>query len=223
MQSYFTYATMTACGFPSVTLEGSEDDWRALKARAAKLAQFDLGWWTQHLLPFLDQFIETSAGRPDKDFWCNFYKLRAPGSGQAYIHGHIITLFPYFGKQRPTKQRLIDDFGNYIRSQNYNNRLSTEQIEAKIKSFASTLKDDSGQLQNTLRRNPYIGRTDLTQREGMTTADISTNMNSAPMIWDYHGRILQMELLAGFIGSTQDPVTLAIRPKIGWAIREGVG
>ena len=87
----------------------------------------------------------------------------------------------------------------------------------------SGLKEDNGQLKSTLRRNPYIGRTDLAHREGMTTSDISTKMNSAPMIWDYHGKMLQMELLAGFIGSTQDPKTLAIRPKIGWAIREGTG
>ena len=223
MQSYFTYAAVSACGFPSVTLEGSVDDWRALKKRAEKLASFDLAWWTKHLIPFLDQFIETSAGRPDKDFWCNFYKIRSGGSGHAYIQGHIMVLFPYFGKQRPTKQRLIDDFGNYIRSQNRYNRKPPEMIEAQIKAFADGLKEDNGKLKSTLRRNPYIGRTDLAHREGMTTSDISTKMNSAPMIWDYHGKMLQMELLAGFIGSTQDPKTLAIRPKIGWAIREGTG
>ena len=78
-------------------------------------------------------------------------------------------------------------------------------------------------MADTLRRNPFLGRDDLKRHEGMTTTDITTKMNSAPMIWNYHGKMLQMELLAGFIGATQDPKTLAVRPKIGWAVREGTG
>ena len=223
MQSYFSYAMTTSCGFPSVTLEGTEDDWTMLRQRAANLARFDLEWWTKHLLPFLDQFVETSAGRPNKDFWCNFYKLQSVGSGTPHIHGPINTLFPYFGKKRPTKQRLVDDFEVYIRNTKYMGQLSESQIKARIKAFANHQKEGSGQLKDTLRRNPFIGRTDLKHREGMTTNDVSTKMNSAPMVWNYHGKMLQMELLAGFIGATQDPKTLAVRPKIGWAVREGTG
>ena len=99
-------------------------------------------------------------------------------------------------------------------------RLSEDEILARIRSFAASLKEGNGQLKDTLRRNPFMGRTDLKYREGMTTADISTKLNSAPLIWNYHGNMLQMELLAGFIGSTQDSKTLAIRPKIGWAVRQ---
>lgn len=223
MQNYFVFAASTACGFPSVTLEGSEDDWRSLRQRAAKLKAYDLDWWTKHLLPVLDQFIETSAGRPDKDFWCNFYKLQPVGSGTPHIHGHINTLFPYFGNKRPTKARLIADFEIYTRNSAHTRRLSEEQIIAEIKSFADRQEGGNGRLKDTLRRNPFIGRTDLKHHEGMTTSAISTKLNSAPMIWNYFGNMLQMELLAGFIGSTQDPTTLAIRPKIGWAVREGTG
>ena len=221
MQSYFVYAMTTECGFPSVTLEGSQDDWRDLRSRAAKLSAYDLDWWIKPLLPVLDQFLETAAGKPDKDFWCNFYKLQHVGSGTAYIHGHINVFFPYFGKSAPTKDRLVKDFGVYIRNTKYMGRMTPEQITARIKQFTSRLKDDDPQLKNTLRRNPFMGRTDLTHREGMTTADVNTKLNSAPMVWNYNGTMLQMQLLAGFIGSTQDPTTLAIRPKIGWAVREG--
>lgn len=223
MQSYFTYGMTSSCGFPSVTLEGSEDDWRTLRTRAAKLAQFDLDWWMKALLPVLDQFIETSAGRPDKDFWCNFYKLQSVGSGTPHIHGHINTLYPYLGKKRPTKERLVSDFEVYIRNTKYMGRMSESAIVEHIKKFASRLKDGNGSLKDTLRRNPFIGRTDLKLREGMTTKDVSTKMNSAPMVWNYHGKMLQMELLAGFIGSTQNSKTLAIRPKVGWAVRNGIG
>ena len=223
MQSYFVFGMTTSCGFPSVTLEGSEEDWRALRARAEKLAVFDLSWWTKHLIPILDQFIETSAGRPDKDFWCNFYKLQPVGSGTPHIHGHINTLFPYFGRKGPTKARLVKDFEVFIRNTKYNGVRSEAQIQADIKRFAANQKDGAGQLTDTLRRNPFIGRTDLGFRDGMTTKDVTLKLSSAPMIWNYFGEPLQMELLAGFIGATQDPLTLAIRPKIGWAVREGAG
>ncbi len=219
MQNYFTFVSMTACGFPYVTLEGSQDDWKALRNRASQLSQFDLEWWTKHLLPVLDQFVETSAGRPNKDFWCNFYKLRSQGSGQAYIHGHVIVFFPYFGKHSPGKDDLVENYEIYIRGRN-RGRKSEEQIQAEIKKFAGGLKEDEGLLAGSLRRNPFMGRTDMTRMEGMTTADISAKLNKAPMIWDYFGKPYQMELLSGFIGATQDPKTLSIRPKIGWAIRE---
>ena len=224
MQNYFTYATATACGFPYVTLEGSTDDWRALRNRAAQLTQFDLDWWTKHLIPFLDQFVATSAGKPDKDFWCNFYKLRSPGSGATRIHGHINVLFPYFGKHSPTKEALIENYDIYVRDRNkkFGNRKSEEELLADIKKFGEDLVVGEGRLANSLRRNPFMGRTDMNQYEGMTTYDVTAKLNSAPMIWDYYGHEYQMELLAGFLGATQDPETLGIRPKIGWAIREGV-
>ena len=222
MQNYFVYGMTTSCGFPSVTLEGSQDDWRMLRRRAEKLNGFDLGWWMKALLPVLDQFVETSKGKPDKDFWCNFYKLQSVGSGTPHIHGHINVFFPYFGKKRPTKQRLIDDFELYLRNTKYMRHLSESQIVKMIKDFANRQEDGIGQLKDSLRRNPFMGRTDLKHHEGMTTRDVSTKLNSAPMVWNYNGQMLQMELLAGFIGATQDATTLAIRPKIGWAVRHGV-
>ncbi|MGB6231469.1 MAG: DUF4419 domain-containing protein [Litorimonas sp.] len=222
MQSYFVFGMHTACGFPSVTLEGSVDDWTGLQKRAADLSRFELGWWTRHLLPVLDQFVETAAGRPDRDFWCSFYKMNR-GSGTEAIHGHINVLFPYLGRQRPTKQRLVDDFEVFMRQSQMLGARTEADIQAEIERFAATLKEDSGVLQDTLRRNPFLGRTDMSYDEGMSTADVATKMNSAPMIWSYFGRKLQMELLAGFIGATQDPATLALRPRIGWAVREGTG
>jgi hypothetical protein len=75
---------------------------------------------------------------------------------------------------------------------------------------------------DALRRNTHLGKGPLKRNEGMTTSDVSTKMSSAPMIWNYLGTKLQMELLAGFVGSTQDPATLAIRPTIGWAVRPGM-
>jgi hypothetical protein len=38
-------------------------------------------------------------------------------------------------------------------------------------------------------------------------------------VWNYLGIRFDYEFLAGFVGVTQDARTLAIRPKIGWAVR----
>ncbi len=51
-------------------------------------------------------------------------------------------------------------------------------------------------------------------------AAIPSGLSRAPMNWLYLGTNLEMELLAGFIGVEQDEDTLALRPKIGWAVRD---
>ena len=50
-ERYFHYILYCICGIPTVTLEGTPDDWRRLADKAAALAAFDLDWWLAHLLP----------------------------------------------------------------------------------------------------------------------------------------------------------------------------
>jgi Domain of unknown function (DUF4419) len=227
VQAYFTYSMSTLCGFPSITLEGTPADWQQLRERAKGLPSFDLDWWIPHLLPVLDQFVRAAEANPDKDFWCNFFKLAAGGSGATRIHGHCLNLFPYLGKQRPTNERLLADFETFRRSQ-YGGSTIEVEIQADIGQFKTDLKKrglqkpDEDQTFGSLRRNTYLGKAPLKRHEGFTTDDVSTKLGTAPMIWDYFGTKKQMELLAGFIGFTQDPATLAIRPTIGWAVRHGV-
>ena len=76
------------------------------------------------------------------------------------------------------------------------------------------------------RPNPHI---DL-WREGMnsdfgggpTTEEFPSGLSSVPMRWQYRTETLDMELLGGFIGVDQDPDTLELSPKLGWAVRERV-
>lgn len=42
----------------------------------------------------------------------------------------------------------------------------------------------------------------------------------APFLWEYFNSLLNMEFLGGFVGIAQDAETLALRPEIGWAIRD---
>ena len=55
---------------------------------------------------------------------------------------------------------------------------------------------------------------------GITTESLPGSLCSAPFIWEYLGHKYAMEFIAGFIGFTQNEEDFAVRPKIGWAVRE---
>jgi hypothetical protein len=96
MQAFFHYEFRTLCGIPSVTLEGTAEDWRALARRAEGFARLDLGWWVEQLRPILGQFVAAAGGDIDRGFWESIYKWRGPkGSGEPHLTGWVFDLFPY--------------------------------------------------------------------------------------------------------------------------------
>ncbi|APU88843.1 conserved hypothetical protein [Virus Rctr197k] len=99
MKSYFRYGMRTMCGFPLITLEGTVEDWESVYTRAATLAEFELGWWTDHLLPVLDQFVKAAKRKPEADFWRRAYR-ETGGSGGPFIDGWVNAFFPYLGNRR---------------------------------------------------------------------------------------------------------------------------
>lgn len=54
---------------------------------------------------------------------------------------------------------------------------------------------------------------------GIATSSLPSGISTVPFKWNYFGKIFNYELLGGFTGVTQDKDTLALRPKIGWAVR----
>jgi len=110
MSAYFTYGMRTACGIPEITLLGTVEDWRRVKARAAVLAEYDLGWWIDALLPVLDKVIESAEGKADPKFWESFYH-EGGGSGGPYVTGWINVLFPYLTRG---KNRALDKWSRGI-------------------------------------------------------------------------------------------------------------
>jgi hypothetical protein len=54
----------------------------------------------------------------------------------------------------------------------------------------------------------------------ITTHDLPSPLSKVPFQWHYKEKQFRMELLAGFVGFTQDIETLQLRPKIGWAVRD---
>lgn len=104
MQSYFTYILQTRCGIPEITLEGTPEDWEAVRTGAVALADYDLDWWISGLLPVLDRFVAASRGDIDQLFWSEFYKVNH-GSGGPFVSGYVLNLFPYlFSSRKPNEQ-----------------------------------------------------------------------------------------------------------------------
>jgi hypothetical protein len=93
-ERYFHYHAVCICGIPSVTLEGTTDDWHRLVEKATRLRDFDLDWWLPHLLPICEQFVRASRGDVDLDHWQGICKLRQAYGGDV-INGWVAKLFPY--------------------------------------------------------------------------------------------------------------------------------
>ena len=94
MRSYFDYVLGTRCGIPTITLEGTPDDWRTLADRAEAFAEFGLGRWVRSLRPILGHFARSASGDADRAFWRSIYRLNQQ-SGGPVITGWITAFFPY--------------------------------------------------------------------------------------------------------------------------------
>jgi uncharacterized protein DUF4419 len=55
---------------------------------------------------------------------------------------------------------------------------------------------------------------------GNNPGDFEASVAVCPFEWDYLGTKYQMEFEAGIVGASQDPITMAIQPEIGWAVAD---
>jgi hypothetical protein len=98
MKPYFEYVVMrVGCGIPRITLEGTPDDWRKVYMKANQLRKYDLEWWIDELNPLLQEFINASEGKVDRDFWQTMFKYHSQKKYGApnIIDGWMVKFFPY--------------------------------------------------------------------------------------------------------------------------------
>lgn len=95
VKSYFVYEVHSLCGIPSITLEGTVEDWQSLADRVETFAEFNLEWWLTALRPILQEFVEAVRGKVRQPFWESIYKFRSI-SGAGAVTGWIAAFFPYF-------------------------------------------------------------------------------------------------------------------------------
>jgi hypothetical protein len=185
MQSYFKYGVITLCGIPEITLDGTADDWRAIRRRARALEEYELTW-TDALGPVLDQLVATAEGRVDVPFWKASFK-HEDSSGGPWVRGWINVLFPYL--RDGLRQTLVPH----------------ETMSAWTRGVEG---HGAG---------------------GSTPSEIPSGLSCVPFEWRIRDastremRTFPMDFLGGFVGVAQDEGSLAIRPAIGWAVRDAVG
>ena len=98
VESYYDFIVIyLVCGIPSITLEGTVEDWERVKEKTLALEKYDLGWWTDRLVPILDEFIAASKGNADIAFWKEMVHITKPGTcgDSRVIDGWITDLYPY--------------------------------------------------------------------------------------------------------------------------------
>lgn len=171
MSSYFIYVVMTiTCGIPEITLEGTTKDWETLRDKAMALGQYDLQWWTKELKPVLDQFVDASKGKVDKEFWSHIYdieyRMEGGGCGGAtraeYVTGWINKFFPYVPQGEKFRKRT--DLNSNLKPDEYPKGLAkadfywvfpVEQITYQMQFMGGFMGVKFDRKTNTLR--PEIG------------------------------------------------------------------
>ena len=178
VKQYFDFMEMLAgCGIPSVTLEGTPDDWKLLREKTRKLGEFGVKKWTDKLDPILAEFVLASEGKPNLKFWWDMaikgrpmnFHLKAgggclPSYGPTPFDGWFLEFIPF------------DDWGERPSKIPYGHDLPPLMTSVPIIQY---VEDDFGNC---------IG-------------------------------INALELRGGIVGLAQDTATMALRPEIGWLVR----
>jgi len=191
-KNYFSYRCTTFCGFPEITLEGSEADWQLLSEAAEKLLErcepkFAAQWATA-LLPLLEKLAAARRGEVDAQFWNSMCKRGGTSGSGAYtfFNGWINIFFPY--------------------------------INRRLNGFCVPHSAEAGYVKEGLVWNQRYAMCAPKGVAGPDCEDFGSGMSSAPVTWEYLDCEYKLDFNAGFIGAVQDPVTLQIRPQVGWFI-----
>ena len=104
LQNFFEYKFSLCCGLPSVTLEGTLQDWKDLRAKLDRLPEFEVKGkdymkkWYSMLVPIFDNFVKTKEGNGDPLWWNRICSRLGGGSGPSYISGWL-SVFAVFGQK----------------------------------------------------------------------------------------------------------------------------
>lgn len=191
---FFDFRCMTMCGFPTVTLLGTLDDWKELRsegeAAIRDLCSSDVAEpWLQAMLPVLDQFIRAYQGQVDAVYWNSMIKRggRHGSGGYSGFTGWFNVFFPIirnrFNKFCVPYRNDIDYAGAGLKE----SWTSFRNIEENDRKF-----------------------------DVQDTSDYPKGTDQIPMTWAYYDLEFPMEFVNGFIGFTQDPKTKAIMPVVSW-------
>jgi len=195
-KKYFEYKCYTRCGFPEITLEGTEQDWLLLRQAAERSLQrctpdFNAKW-SAALLPLLDKLLSARCGEVDAVFWNSMCKRGGTvGSGaRTWFNGWFNVFFPY--------------------------------VDRRVNQYCVPYSADAGYVLEGLVYDKRYSRGGGAGARGPDCQDFGCGMSCVPVEWKYYNESIKLDFNAGFIGATQDATTLQIRPAVGWFITRHV-
>ena len=193
-KQYFRYAMYCVCGIPSITLEGTVDDWILLREKALGLAEYDLQWWIDALKPILNEFVNAASGTVNRDFWCRIYHQYGGGVYEPgpFVTGWILALFPYVR--------------SHYDKPNEPNKFLTLWQKKDPKSHKAQDRRSFGQ--------------NSAENEGVAHYFFPPGVVSTPFIMITPVKTYDMHFYAGFMSISQDDETKAVRTEIGWAVTD---
>lgn len=203
-KKYYDYGAFCICGIPQITLEGVPADWRRIRERIDVLAEYELSWWTDRLVPICDALIETAEGRPPLVFWQNIYKPE-PIYGEDLMTGWLADLFPYLksGPERRTVRNGILAKQRTLHPATHGPRRRMSPLE-----FADLVHADT---------DPEIGVADGVRAdalpEGLCEVPVRLVAGHA-----HDGQVTELSLAAGFVGVVREPEGGHLRAAIGWGV-----
>ena len=151
-KSYFEYKMiLMGCGIPDITLRGTTQDWLKVRDKALNLKGYGMDWWIDELEPILNQFVKTSKGDVDHDFWMGMVgsaDFRKNGCGgptditEILFDGWIVSFYPY------------NTYGDRIQKVRYNDNLLPEIVETP---FTYEIQDGLGNIDKSYSMVLYAG------------------------------------------------------------------
>jgi hypothetical protein len=174
MEPYFKYEVMRIiCGFPEITVKGSTADWNNIIIKTKFLSKYELEWWTEKLIPILEEISRTSENKINQEFWMSMFKIHTENEygNPKNIDGWITNFFPY---EKSGKKIELNKIA----------RLEVKDIFERLPSEIVKIKFNYK----------------VVSSRGKTKT------------------LVPMEIWAGFVGLSQDTISIALEPKIGWFI-----
>jgi len=104
LKPYFAYGVLSQCGIPSVTLDGTREDWDMLRGKCMRMGVLFPGdpvldQWRCDLEKTLDHFISAYDGDVSRDWW-NSAVSRDQSSGRDDIDGWALVFTPFVNGTR---------------------------------------------------------------------------------------------------------------------------
>lgn len=169
VKSYFEYIVeYFACGIPSITLDGSVEDWKRVRKKTMQLKKYGLEKWIDSLDPILKEFILAADGKPNQIFWKSMMKKqsvdRLAGGGclpemPTKLDGWLLKLFP-------------DENGVTLEEISHTKDMPTEYV--RVSFYYQVINPDDGTI---------ISRTPMELWAGFVGAKIDNENNMVtPMI-----------------------------------------